>query len=135
MLLKLKCRGQSAIELIIVTGFFAFAFLIFLLILHQNTALERAANRNALLQDVALTVQQEISLAAQSISGYSRQFILPPKIAGAPYTITILDTTTLYIKTNDEKQALSLSVSNVTGQLILGTNLIKNVNNTVILNP
>ena len=38
---RMFLRGQSAIELIIVVGFFAFVFLIFLSVIHQNTALQR----------------------------------------------------------------------------------------------
>jgi len=132
---SLSNKGQSAIELIIVVGFFAFAFLIFLLIIHQSTASQRYENRNTLVQDVALQIQQEISLATNSINGYSRQFILPPNIAGVYYEATIIDGTAIYIYSNDGKHALSLPVSNVTGEVIIGTNTILKINNSVLLNP
>ena len=128
-------RGQSGIELIIVVGFFAFSFLIFLLVLHQNTVYEREENRNTLAQDVALQIQQEIGLATESIDGYSRQFNLPLTISGASYIVTLVDGDTVYIRTDDGKHALSLSVANVTGSVIIGTNYISKVDGVVILNP
>src|SRR3989338_11520334 len=89
-------RGQSGIELIIVVGFFAFSFLIFLLVIHRNTADERFENRNILVQEVALQIQQEINLAMNSANGYSRQFVLPMTISGVSYTVDIVDGDTVY---------------------------------------
>jgi len=132
---KYFLKGQSGIELIVVVGFFAFSFLIFLLILHQNTAYEREANRNTLVQETALQVQQEIHLAVSSPDGYSRQFVLPATISGVHYTISIIDGDTVYIRTDEGKHALSLPVEEVTGDFIAGINYISKVNGTVILNP
>lgn len=127
-------KGQSAIELIIIVGFFAFSFLIFLLIIHFNVAFEREENRNTLLQETALQVQQEINLATGSIDGYSRQFVLPSKIAGLSYTINIVDGETVYIRTDNGVHALSLPVVNVTGNILIGVNSISKINGTVYLN-
>ncbi|MEK6792627.1 MAG: hypothetical protein AABX96_01130 [Nanoarchaeota archaeon] len=132
---KFFLKGQSGIELIIVVGFFAFSFLIFLLVLHQNTASERFENRNTLVQEVALQVQQEINLAVSSADGYSRQFVLSATISGVSYTIDIIDGDTVYIRTDDEKHALSLPVEEVMGDVIIGANYISKVNGVVILNP
>src|SRR3989344_34537 len=128
-------RGQSGIELIIVVGFFAFSFLIFLLVIHRNTADERFENRNILVQEVALQIQQEINLAMNSANGYSRQFVLPMTISGVSYTVDIVDGDTVYIKTDDEKHALSLPTAEVTGEIIIGVNYISKVDDVVRLNP
>ena len=132
--LKFFERGQSGIELIILIGFFAFFFLIFLLVIHQNTNDERWENRNLLTQEVALQIQQEIGLAAESSSGYYRQFSLPPKISGVSYSAEIIENTVVYVHTDDGLHALSLSVFNVTGTAIIGDNEIRNINGTVYLN-
>src|SRR3989338_1440278 len=131
---RMFLRGQSSIELIIVVGFFAFVFLIFLSVIHQNTASQRLEQRNILIVDVALQVQQEINLATNSINGYSRQFVLPSTIAGLSYQASIIDKNTIYIHTDDEKHALSLPVANVTGEIIIGVNSISRINNSVFLN-
>ena len=128
-------RGQSGIELIILVGFFAFFFLIFMLVIHQNTSDKRWENRNLLTQEVALQIQQEIALAAESLSGYSRQFDLPLKISGVSYSADIIDNTVIYVHTDDGFHALSLPVFNVTGSVIVGgTNRIRNSDGTVYLN-
>lgn len=126
--------GQSAIELIILVGFLAFFFLIFLFIIQESTAAERWENRNILTQELALQIQQEIALAAQSSSGYSRYFFLPSKVSGLTYAVTIIDMTSLYVRTDNGDHALSLPVFNVTGSVVIGENLIKNIDGSVYLN-
>ncbi len=126
--------GQSAIELIILVGFMAFFFLIFLLVIHTNTAGERWENRNILTQELALEIQQEISLASESFSGYVRQFNLPTKISGLTYTAEILENTTVYVHTDNGEHALSLPISLVNGDLVIGMNTIKNIDGAVYLN-
>ncbi len=128
-------RAQSAIELIILVGFLAFFFLIFLFAIHMSTADERWENRNLLTQELALEIQQEVNLAAESLSGYSRQFTLPERISGLTYDVEIVENTVVYVHTDDEQHALSLPVSYVDGLLVIGTNTIKNIDGAVYLNP
>ena len=127
-------RGQSGIELIILVGFFAFFFLVFLLVIHQNTNDKRWENRNFFTQEIALQIQQEIALASESSSGYSRQFDLPLKISGVDYSADILEGNVIYVYTADGLHALSLPVANVTGSVVIGSNLIKNIDGSVYLN-
>ncbi|MEK6847189.1 MAG: hypothetical protein AABY16_03420 [Nanoarchaeota archaeon] len=133
--LKIYVKAQSAVEFIILVGFIAFFFLIFLFVIQANTADERWDNRNMLTQELALEIQQEISLAAGSSSGYSRQFTLPVKISGLAYTAEIVENTVVYVHTDNGEHALSLPVSYVNGNLVLGVNTIKNIGGAVYLNP
>lgn len=126
--------AQSAIELVILVGFMAFFFLIFLLVIHTNTAGERWENRNILTQELALEIQQEISLASESLSGYFRQFNLPTKISGLTYVAEILENTAVYVHTDNGEHALSLPISHVNGELVIGMNTIKNIDGAVYLN-
>ena len=137
MLQKLKffVRAQSAVEFVILVGFLAFFFLIFLLVIQSSTADERWENRNALTQELALEIQQEIGLAAGSSSGYVRQFNLPVKISGLTYTAEIVENTIVYVHTDNGEHALSLPVSYVNGNLVIGVNTIKNIDGVVYLNP
>ncbi len=130
----MKNIAQSAVELIILVGFMAFFFLIFLLVIHTNTAGERWENRNTLTQELALEIQQEISLASESFSGYVRQFNLPTKISGLTYAAEILENTIVYVHTDNGEHALSLPVFPVNGGLVIGTNTIKNIDGHVYLN-
>ena len=127
-------RGQSGIELIILIGFFTFFFLFFLFVVNANTSDERWENVNILTQEIALQIQQEIGLAAGSISGYSRQFELPLRIADIQYSAEIIDNSVVYVYTADGQHSLSLPVSYVVGDVVVGANFIRNIGGVVYLN-
>ncbi|MGV8142710.1 MAG: hypothetical protein ACP5NS_03690 [Candidatus Pacearchaeota archaeon] len=128
-----KNRAQSSIEFIILVGVLAFFFLMFMLALQGNLDDAQSQQRDDLLQEVALTVQSEISLATSSIDGYSRNFTIPQSILGVPYNATIEDGW-VYLNTIDNLHALSFPVSNVTGNVLRGVNVIRRANGAVYLN-
>ena len=85
------------------------------------------------VREIALTVQDEISLASSASDGYSRNFTLPPGVLWENYTARI-NSNGIYVVTDDQKHAIYLSVFNVSGQPRQGTNTIRNVGGTVYLN-
>lgn len=126
-------KGQTSIEFVILVGavlFFVVTFLFYLQTNVQENDQERVA---FLLRDTALTVQEEINLASKSAEGYSRTFTLPQDIVGHNYTIQIVSGLA-YIRTSDGKNALSFPVSNITGDVQKGNNVIQKSNGMVYLN-
>jgi hypothetical protein len=85
------------------------------------------------VKETALTIQNEISLAVESSDGYSREFRLPSDINGIDYSVSI-DEALVYVRTDDGRHAIALPVKNVTGQIIIGGNIIIKENGIVKLN-
>lgn len=117
-------KGQSAVEFIILIGALVFLITSFFVIINLNIVEKQKEQRTALLNDLALTIQNEIQLANTAQEGYRRTFVLPKDLVGKNYSITLLDGL-VYIKTIDEKEALSLPILNISGSLNPGTNLLR----------
>ena len=126
-------KGQSAIEFLILVGAVLFFFLTFLFVIQSNLADKFKENKNTVVHDVALTVQEEINLAAKSSDGYSREFDLPLELLGEDYLINIT-AQLVYVRTASGGSAIALPVTNSTGQPVKGTNLITRINGSIYLN-
>ena len=124
-------RGQSAIEFAIIFGFILFFFIVFFAIIQENTAEKNKEKERIIIQNIALDVQDEINLAAQSSEGYYREFTIPENILGRDYNIMIIDDR-VYANTSDF--GVSYSVFEVQGNLQKGINNITKQNGIVSLN-
>ena len=91
----------------------------------------RCLKENLIIKNLALDIQEEIELATKSSDGYSRNFQVPNLILGKSYDVEIIDNN-IQIKT--ERNALSLKIENVIGEITKGNNLIKKQNGKVYLN-
>jgi hypothetical protein len=126
-------KGQSAIEFVILVMAILFLFVGFLYFIQgkvydsQNEAVTVAVN------EIAITVRDEINLAHSSADGYSRQFFLPLNLNGFDYEANILENS-IYVRTEDGKHAVALPISVVVGDVLIGTNSINKINGTVYLN-
>ena len=129
----MNLKSQSAIEFIILIGAVLFIFISLSLVFQQNLREKNAEKRNQEVFNLAKSVQQEIDLAAISSDGYQRTFTLPSRIIKADYNVTLIDNF-VYIKTLDNRHALSLPVKNLSGQIQKGNNIIRKINGTVFLN-
>ena len=89
--------------------------------------------RDIVIRDVASTLNDEINLAHSSTDGYFRRFDIPQDILGIDYNISI-NSNDIYIITEDDKHALSITTLNVTGQPQTGQNTIKKESGSVRLN-
>lgn len=88
---------------------------------------------NILVKEIALIVQNEINLALQSGDGYLREFELPQKAGNLDYEINI-DSGIVYIKTTNNRHALTIPVADVVGNINITTNTIERINGVVYLN-
>ena len=128
-----KCRAQIAIEFMVITGAVIFFVAIFLLAVQQNQQEKINQHQNIQLKEIALTVQNEINLALESIDGYSREFEIPEVAGNQEYEITI-DTGIVYIKTTDNRHALTLPVPEITGNINKTHNKIERISGVIYLN-
>lgn len=126
-------KGQSAIEFVILVMAMLFIFVGFLYFIQSKIADSQYEAISVAVNEVALTVRDEISLARESADGYFRKFKLPLSLNGHGYSAEILGDS-IYVKTDDEKHAVALPVGDVTGDVLIGDNLIYKINNTVFLN-
>lgn len=126
-------KAQSAVEFIILMGVVSMMFVIFVSIIQGNISDEVKDNRDTVLKEVALTVQNEISLAINAPDGYLREFTLPPNILGLDYEINLTGTS-VFIRTLDSKHAIALPAQNVTDAVNPGVNIIRKINGTVSIN-
>lgn len=126
-------RGQSAIELSVVTGFALVLTVLVLGAVEQNLLTKTMQQRTLEIGEIASNVESEISIAHSAGDGYSRNFTLPSEVANTEYNVTLVGKG-VYVYTLDEKNALSIPIENVSGSLIVGVNRIRNVGGKVYLN-
>jgi len=117
-------KAQTAIEFFLLLGAALFFMLALTATFQHKVALKNIEKRNFLFQEMALTMQSELNIAASAADGYKREFHLPGKIAGLDYDITIV-ANSVYINTTDGRHTLALPAQNTTGQFV------KNSNNTI----
>jgi hypothetical protein len=128
-----KIKGQSAIEFVIIVTAVLFLFVGFLYFVYGKISESKYESISAQVNEVALTVQDEINLASNSPDGYFRTFFIPLNIAGNDYQINILENS-VYVRTDDGRHAVALPVSYVVGDVYQGTNSLYKLNDTVFLN-
>ena len=126
-------RAQSAIEFMLLVGAVFFFVIVFVGIFQGRIAEKSAEQRNIIITELALDIQNEINIAAESTDGYAREFDIPNTIAGKEYSISLYDGY-VYLNTSDGKNAMALPTFNATGQLKKGANLIRKINSTIFVN-
>jgi hypothetical protein len=126
-------NGQSAIEFIILVGAALFFLAAFLLVVQLQLSDRSKAQKDVVLNEIAFQVQDELVLASEASDGYSRTFVLSETIIGLQYDIDI-DGSVVYVRTQNGAHALTLPVVNVTGNVLKGVNLVRNVGGEVFLN-
>jgi len=127
-------NAQSAIEFIVILASVMLFFGVFLASIESNRSDKTEQSRVTMLNDIALTVKDEINLAVSSTDGYSRQFIVPGNVMGKPINVTIVGRS-IYARTEDGKHALSQQpLTAVVGEVHVGSNVIEKINGTIYLN-
>ncbi|MBI3622880.1 class III signal peptide-containing protein [Candidatus Pacearchaeota archaeon] len=124
-------KGQGAIEFMIIFGAVLFFFVLFFSVIQFNTSQKDKEKESLVAQSVVLDVQDEINLASEASDGYSRSFTIPDNILGKDYNINITGDR-VYLEM--EGFATSYKITNATGNLIKGTNLIRKESGVVYVN-
>lgn len=134
--MKFKINGlkaQSVIEFFILVLFIFFVFFGLVFVVYSNIADKNKEKIDLKINELAFSVRDEINLAASSSEGYHREFNIPMKISDKEYEINITEGN-VYVRTNDGKFATALAVLDTEGNLKKGTNIIKKLNESIILN-
>jgi len=126
-------KGQSSVEFMILIGAVFFFFVSILFVIYGTVADRNKMSIDTVVAELAASVRNEMNLASTAGNGYSREFDVPQLIISQPYAISFNDSY-VYVRTNDGKHAIALPIVNVTGQIRKGSNIVKNINGTVVLN-
>jgi len=126
-----KKRSQSSIEFLIIFGLVLFSFTVFFVAIKTQTEERNKEKENLFIKNLALSIQDEINLATEASDGYIREFSVPELILGRDYSIEIIDNS-ISIRTG--RNALSLKIKEVNGQIQKGKNIIKKQDGKVYLN-
>ncbi len=119
-------------EFILLSGLALIVTIIFIESINQNKALH-GTKEFLLLKDVALKIQNEISITSNVGDGYSRQFKLPDKINNKAYNISIVNNT-LVVWTNTTNITFATRILNITGYLKKESNTITKTNGVTYIN-
>ncbi len=126
-------KGQSALEFMLLVGVVMFLFVTLYGVLNLQLSEQAKQGVYESLLDRIQAVQDEIGLAYAAENGYQRVFTLEPKVYGLTYNMTLVDGF-VYARTLNGNFAISQPVLNVSGQLIIGSNVIKKANGVVSIN-
>ena len=124
-------RGQIAAEFMLFSGVALIVAIIFVSISLSQTKTLYETRESLLLQDIALKIKNEVSIASNTEDGFSRDFSLPEKINDRDYNISIINNT-LVVWTDTSNQIIR--ILNITGHLNKGSNTITKTNGVIYLN-
>jgi len=82
------------------------------------------------MQDVALTVKNEIDIAHSMVSGYSRTFVLPYYLGNEYYTVEIENN---FVVVTSKGRELVMAIQPLNGTLRQGINFIAKTGDTVFM--
>lgn len=126
-------RGQSSLEFVILCAVMLVFFLSFLAAISQQQGARAFEQRDFLVKDTALQVQQELVLAAGARDGYERAFELPQELLNHAYTVTLAGNL-VQVQTVDGKHSIAFAVPTANGTIVVGKNTVQKVNGGVFVN-
>ena len=132
-MINMNSKAQSAIEFLILIGALMFFLAAILLVFQSQITSKNDEALNSRVVEIAEDAQKEVALASSASDGYRRSFSLPQKALSREYNISVISNS-IYVRTVDGLHAISVPVSNVTGNFQIGQNTITKQNNTVYLN-
>src|SRR3989338_8502223 len=116
-MLKNVKKSQTAIEFLILFAAALLFFALFFAIINERISEKNKEKEMILIKNLALSIQDEINLAARATNGYQREFSVAEKISSKDYYINITDDR-IYIKT--DKNAISYPVEKIEGSIKKG---------------
>ena len=126
-------KAQIAMEFIMVMGAVMFFMTIFFMMVQNSTEEKMYKREYLMVEEIALTVQNEINLASSSVDGYSRNFSIPNKAGNLDYEINTTSGV-VYIRTTNNKHALTFPIQKINGDINISDNTIQKINGEVFLN-
>ncbi|MBU0894692.1 MAG: hypothetical protein KKF48_00310 [Nanoarchaeota archaeon] len=124
-------KGQGAIEFLVLIGFVLIFFVTFLGVIQNNMNEKNKEKEKLLLQNIALSVRDEISLASESSEGYFRVFKIPQNVLGKEYEVGIIED---FVNVSMGNMIFFYKIPEVNGSIQKGQNNITKQNGTVFIN-
>ncbi|NOR85636.1 hypothetical protein GQ473_05965 [archaeon] len=132
-ILQKQIKGQSGLELIVLTTFLLLVFSTTYVVFIQkdiNTITEKI---NRLSKKTTNNVAFEIRVALSEGNGYEKNFTLPNSFVGMPYIVNITNYM-VYININDRSFISYIPTKNITGYIIPGKNILYNAGGKIYAN-
>tara|TARA_Y100000031_G_C8156413_1_gene354803 strand:- start:196 stop:594 length:399 start_codon:yes stop_codon:yes gene_type:complete len=132
----MKIKGQIAMEFLWFVGIGMLLLAIFLVLLYTHYQEELLEKRFSSLEDLGITLQDELILASQVHEGYYRAFIIPEEVERNPISIFINNTANvMFIEYRSVNYSFRIP-SNTTGSFEEGTeNVIQQDDGIIRMNP
>ena len=132
-ILRKQIKGQSGLELVVLTTFLLLVFSTTYVVFIQkdintiNDKINRLSKKT--IDDVAF----EIRVALSEGNGYEKNFTLPNTFIGTPYIVNITNYM-VYITINDKSFISYIPTKNVTGYIVPGKNNLYNAGGKIYAN-
>ena len=127
----LRLRAQVSLEFMFIVIILLFLTILFVIAAGNKTNDFQREKNIFLLRDTAGSVRNEIQVAYAMDSGYTRSFDVPDTLEGINYSIEIQNN---FISAVLDDEVIELAIQPVNGSLQKGSNLIRKVNGSVLLN-
>lgn len=133
--MKKPGKAQVAMEFILLMAFAALLLMSLLLILNKISSDNQSRRTQSAVEDLGISIKNELATASEMEKGYSRQIDLPKKINGKDYSMDIEEGSSgnsyLLVKLNSTE--MYFSIPKTSGTIQPGMNLIvKKENLTVV---
>lgn len=124
-------KSQVSTEFMILSGIALVTAIIFIFISLDQAKTLYETKEFLLVKDVALKIQDEISIVSYIEDGYSREFKIPEKVNNKDYNISIINNT-MVVWTNTT--VYFSEIVNITGNLNKGSNTITKTSGNIYIN-
>ena len=128
-------KGQIATEFILFSGIALIAAIIFVAVSLNQAKTLYETKEFLLVEDIALKIQHEISIASNTEDGYSRDFELPENINGKYYNISnVNNTLTVWTNATPYATTYTTRILDINGYFEKGSNTIRKANGVIYVN-
>ena len=124
-------KAQVAMEFLALVGVMLLMFIVFLLVITDQSVRISSTKEELIVDDIATSIQKELLTAASVQDGYSRNFTIPFQVQGVNYTIYQSNESFALIS---KRQSASRKIPPLVGNLMIGSNMISKRNGTIYLN-
>ena len=132
-ILRKQIKGQSGLELVVLTTFLLLVFSTTYIVFIQkdiNTVTEKI---NRLSKKTTNDVAFEIRVALSEGNGYEKNFTILNSFIGTPYVVNVTNYM-VYININDRSFISYIPTKNITGYIIPGKNRLYNFGGKIYAN-
>lgn len=132
--MKISGKAQIAMEFILLMAFAALLLMSILFILSKISSDNQSRRTQSSVEDLGISIKNELATASEMEKGYSRQIDLPKKINGKEYSLSVDEGSSgnsyLVIKLNSTE--MYFSIPKTSGTIHPGMNLIVKKENLTI---